>query len=273
MKSASSLSATYMRQFMGMWIQVTQKHWLALTEQDRRLAERLQTVYNELEEVAKGEAEKVVQKKEDRAAEKERKENQLRATEIANIAKAGIHTLTNCHGKNVKQITLDELKAQPNFDKEKLQDTVLRGALVDRCCGCAAPGTNVKSSKSGGKEDSDDGEANPNRHWHCIREKNTFLHVECDDASCDICEMRQRAATFDALDSRVGSRNLLDSDDERLADSKYQAKEAPAGVIRPEVTVVTCGPVESGKDRVEPIPMSISPPLGPLASSQMATFQ
>jgi len=60
-----------MRQFMGMWIQVTQKHWLALTEQDRRLAERLQTVYAELDEVAKAEAEKAAKTKEDRNAARE----------------------------------------------------------------------------------------------------------------------------------------------------------------------------------------------------------
>ena len=67
MKSESSLTVTYIRQFMGMWVQVTLRHWLALTEQDRRLAERLQTVYKELEEQAKYEAEKAAEKAKARA--------------------------------------------------------------------------------------------------------------------------------------------------------------------------------------------------------------
>lgn len=184
----------------------------------------------------------------------------------------------------MKQITLDELKANPAFDKEALKDTVLRGALVDRCCGCAVPGKAGPKSRSSrttknGKEDSDgdDGETNPNRHWHCIREKNTFLHVECDDENCDICEMRQRAATFDALDNRVGSRNLLDSDDERANESRYQVKEAPAGRIGPEpLTRSSSGCFEVPlSTKLEPKlePMSISPTVHAHATTDLTTFR
>ena len=139
----------------------------------------------------------------------------------------------------MKQTTLEEIKRNPGYDKEKLADTVLRGALVDRCCGCAAPGKggpkSAKSSRTSGSKqgspehDDDDGSpTKKGRHWHCIREKNTFLHVECNDSECDICEVRQRAATFDAIDCR-DSRALLAFEYEH--DSLLHSKEEPAGTI------------------------------------------
>lgn len=106
-------------------------------------------------------------------------------------------------------------------------DTVARGAVVDRCCGCAVPGmTNGRSPICRNAE-----KPKKNNHWHCIREKNTFLHVECDDSDCDICELRQRAATFDACDSSVMSRGLLGADDSD--EDRFHVREEPAGMIKP----------------------------------------
>lgn len=33
----------------------------------------------------------------------------------------------------------------------------------------------------------------PNGHTHCIQVKNTFVHVECNDSDCDICDLKERA--------------------------------------------------------------------------------
>lgn len=136
-----------------------------------------------------------------------------------------MHTLTSCHGQNVKQMTLQELKNDPNYSQEVLADTVLRGAVVDRCCGCAIP-----DKKNPICQDAD--KPKKNNHWHCIREKNTFIHVECGDSDCDICELRQRANTYDGIDSRYeGGRSLLDLDDD--IEMKYQSLEEPAGMSTP----------------------------------------